>query len=79
MCYIDSSGWAILFNESSDPITERLLQTIEIVPTIAEGLRNVSRSRFLRPYAFLGSRGLLKHIVKTNYTDESVLIIFVIY
>uniref|UniRef100_A0A1B6E574 Ionotropic glutamate receptor C-terminal domain-containing protein n=1 Tax=Clastoptera arizonana TaxID=38151 RepID=A0A1B6E574_9HEMI len=68
---VNGSGWDVLFNSSGEKSIQSLFNNIEVVNNIASGIKNVTQSRFLRPYALLESKELLKHIVQTNFTPDS--------
>lgn len=44
---------------------------METVPTVWDGLVNMTKAYFWRPYSFLGSRLYLEYVVRTNYTAEN--------
>nr|XP_015839670.1 PREDICTED: uncharacterized protein LOC660579 [Tribolium castaneum] len=64
---LDKGGWQYWFENSTDPITQKLLTRIDFVPDIESGLKNTTKA-FFWPYAFLGSRAQLDYIVRTNFT-----------
>lgn len=64
---LDKGGWGHWFENSSDPVTEKLLKRIDLVPDIESGLRNTTKA-FFWSYAFLGSRAQLDYIVRTNFS-----------
>lgn len=68
---IDSDGWPTWFLNSSDPLVNKLLKDMETVPTVWDGLMNMTHAYFWHPYSFLGSRMYLEHVVRTNYTAEN--------
>ncbi|KAG5881915.1 hypothetical protein JTB14_007112 [Gonioctena quinquepunctata] len=67
---LDKGEWANFFSNSSDVATEKLLKNMELVPNVASGLKNVTKSFFWN-YAFLGSREELDYIIKANKTYRS--------
>ncbi|KAG5671434.1 hypothetical protein PVAND_001630 [Polypedilum vanderplanki] len=69
---LDRGGWERWFLDSYDKDTERLFKKMEFVRDLSEGLGNVTKSYFLFPYAFIGSRAQLEYIVQTNYTDDKI-------
>ncbi|XP_031348266.1 ionotropic receptor 21a [Photinus pyralis] len=67
---LDKGGWEYWFENSSDPYTTKLLRQVDYVPTVADGIKNIT-SAFFWSYAFLGSRAELDYVVRTNYTTTS--------
>lgn len=59
-----------MFNNTGDPIVQTLFNRLEVVPSLADGIFNITKSRYRRPYALLGPRELLKHVIQTNFTPE---------
>ncbi|XP_046745637.1 ionotropic receptor 21a isoform X2 [Diprion similis] len=66
---LDHDGWEYFFKNSSDPNIVKLLKNLELVPTLAEGIRNASRAYFW-PYALLGSRAMLEYIVQADFAPN---------
>ncbi|KAE8740418.1 Ionotropic receptor 21a, partial [Frankliniella occidentalis] len=66
-----TDGWLTWFRNSSDPMVDRLLEDMDTVPDVWAGIVNITRAYFWKPYAFLGSRLYLEHVVRTNYTAEN--------
>lgn len=67
---LGTGGWGDWFNNSQHPQTKWLLRDIELVPTLAEGLSNVSDSYFLpflRPYTFLASKAEMQYELRNKY------------
>ncbi|XP_045773278.1 ionotropic receptor 21a [Maniola jurtina] len=64
---LDRGGWERWFFNSSDPLTNKLLKKIELVPNVRAGIRNTTKA-FFWPYAFLGSKAELEYIVQANFT-----------
>nr|MCJ2511731.1 Ionotropic receptor 21a [Diabrotica virgifera virgifera] len=62
---LDKGEWQYLFLNSSDDVSAKLLKSLDLVPTIEEGLKNTTRYSLWK-YAFLGSRAQLDYIVRTN-------------
>lgn len=58
-------GWQYWFSNSSDPQARSLLEDLELVDDVEEGLSNVTQAFFFG-YAFLGSRAHLQFIVTNN-------------
>nr|APZ81412.1 ionotropic receptor 21a [Adelphocoris lineolatus] len=68
---LGSGGWEGLFNDTEDPVASKLYESVERVPNLYSGLRNVTRNvHSWRQSAFLGSRRLLEYTVKTNFTPD---------
>ncbi|KAK3930163.1 Ionotropic receptor 21a [Frankliniella fusca] len=68
---LDTDGWATWFRNSSDPMVDKLLEDMDTVPHVWDGIVNITRAYFWKPYSFLGSRLYLEHVVQTNYTAEN--------
>ncbi|XP_024936966.1 ionotropic receptor 21a isoform X2 [Cephus cinctus] len=66
---LDHDGWEKWFEDIDDPMAQKLLKNIECIPSVEDGVRNVSRAYFW-PYAFLGSKTLLEYIVQANFTPS---------
>ncbi|RZC35511.1 uncharacterized protein BDFB_001545, partial [Asbolus verrucosus] len=64
---LNKGGWQYWFNNSTDPITKKLLKNIDLVPDVESGLKNTTKA-FFWPYAFLGSKAQLDYIVRTNFS-----------
>ncbi|CRK98970.1 CLUMA_CG011952, isoform A [Clunio marinus] len=69
---LDRGGWERWFVNSSHPDTVKVLQNLELVKNLQEGLGNVTKPYFLFPYAFIGSKAQLNFIVQTNYSDDKL-------
>ncbi|XP_020706796.2 ionotropic receptor 21a [Athalia rosae] len=66
---LDHDGWESYFQEIDEPKIMKLFRKVELVPTVAEGLKNASRAYFW-PYAFLGSKAMLEYIVQADFTPS---------
>lgn len=66
----EGKGWETAYENSSDPVTNALLKKADLIPSVEIGLRNITRSIYWRPYAFLGPKEELKYIIKTNFTPR---------
>ncbi|XP_049878179.1 ionotropic receptor 21a [Pectinophora gossypiella] len=64
---LDRGGWERWFFNSSDFLTNKLLNKLELVPNVEAGIRNTTKA-FFWPYAFLGSQAELEYIVQANFT-----------
>ncbi|XP_032528606.2 ionotropic receptor 21a [Danaus plexippus] len=64
---LDRGGWERWFMNSSDPLTNKLLKKVELVPDVRSGIRNTTKA-FFWSYAFLGSKAELEYIVQANYS-----------
>lgn len=64
---LSKDGWQYWFSNSSDPDATELLQDLEFVEDVEEGLSNVTQAFFFG-YAFLGSRAQLQYIITNNIT-----------
>ncbi|XP_057657728.1 ionotropic receptor 21a [Diorhabda carinulata] len=67
---LDKGEWQYLFLNSTDELSIKLMENIDLVPTIEEGLKNTTKYSLWK-YAFLGSRAQLDYIVRTNLTTKS--------
>ncbi|KAF6213170.1 hypothetical protein GE061_010885 [Apolygus lucorum] len=68
---LSSGGWERLYNETDDPVAVKLYKSVNLVPDLSAGLLNVTRNvHSWRQSAFLGSRRLLEHTVRTNFTPD---------
>ncbi|KAJ3639554.1 hypothetical protein Zmor_002908 [Zophobas morio] len=67
---LDKGGWQYWFENSSDPVTTKLLKNIDLVPDVHSGLKNITKA-FFWPYAFMGSKAQLDYIVRTNFTTKN--------
>lgn len=65
--FVDRGGWERWFMNSSDPLTNKLLKKVELVPDVRSGIRNTTKA-FFWSYAFLGSKAELEYIVQANYS-----------
>lgn len=71
MIYAGTGGWERLFTESDDKVTAKLYKSVDLVPDLYSGLKNVTKNvHEWRQSAFLGSRRLLEFTVRTNFTPE---------
>ncbi|XP_045465608.1 ionotropic receptor 21a [Harmonia axyridis] len=66
---LDKSGWVNRFENSSDPMVEKLMSEVDLVPTVEEGVKNTTKALFW-PYAFLGSRANLDYIIRTKFVPK---------
>ncbi|XP_051156370.1 ionotropic receptor 21a isoform X2 [Leptopilina boulardi] len=68
---LDRDGWEKWFTSENmeDSVAKNLLKSVELVPSISDGVRNASRA-FFWPYAFLGSRTALEYSVQTNLSQN---------
>ncbi|BES92633.1 Ligand-gated ion channel [Nesidiocoris tenuis] len=68
---LDSGNWYQLFNDTEDPVAKALNKSVDTVPDVFAGLKNVTKNvHQWRQSAFLGSRRLLEHFVRTNFTPD---------
>ncbi|XP_025831498.1 ionotropic receptor 21a [Agrilus planipennis] len=67
---LDKGGWQHWFNDTTDPVTQKLLKNLDLVPTVEDGLKNTTKA-FFWPYAFLGSKAQLNYIVRTSFTTKN--------
>ncbi|XP_072152297.1 ionotropic receptor 21a [Bemisia tabaci] len=65
---LDEGGWQNWFTDLDDPVGQKLLNDPILVPDVDSGLRNVTRSNYLRHHAFLGSFALIEWYLRTNST-----------
>ncbi|XP_063357695.1 ionotropic receptor 21a [Cydia amplana] len=65
---LDRGGWERWFLNSSDPKTNKLLKKLQLVGDVPSGIRNTTKTFFLLPFAFLGSRAELEYIIQSNFT-----------
>ncbi|KAL3270486.1 hypothetical protein HHI36_021029 [Cryptolaemus montrouzieri] len=63
---LDKGGWVNRFSNSTDPVVEKLMAEVDLVPTIEEGIKNVTKA-FFWPYAFLGSKANLDYYIRTKF------------
>ncbi|XP_053692001.1 ionotropic receptor 21a [Sabethes cyaneus] len=68
---LDRGGWERWFLNSSDKTTEKLLNKLEFVSSIREGIRNVTDAFFIS-YAFIGSKAELEYLVQSNFSAEAI-------
>ncbi|XP_043473600.1 ionotropic receptor 21a isoform X2 [Leptopilina heterotoma] len=68
---LDHDGWEKWFTSENmeDQIAKNLLKSVELVPSVSEGVKNASRA-FFWPYAFLGSRTALEYSVQTELSPN---------
>ncbi|XP_045510994.1 ionotropic receptor 21a [Colias croceus] len=64
---LDRGGWERWFVNTSDPMTNKLLKKVELVPDIRTGIRNITKA-FFWPYAFLGSKAELEYLIQSNFS-----------
>uniref|UniRef100_A0A182IZF1 Ionotropic glutamate receptor L-glutamate and glycine-binding domain-containing protein n=2 Tax=Anopheles atroparvus TaxID=41427 RepID=A0A182IZF1_ANOAO len=66
---LDRGGWERWFTNSSHKATNKLLKDLRYVSSVDEGVRNVTGA-FLISYAFIGSKGELEFLVKSNLSNQ---------
>jgi hypothetical protein len=70
---VESGGWKALLENSEDPVARALFKDTDFVPSMTEGIENVTRNVHSdRQSTFLGSKEHLEYIVKTNMTPRLV-------
>ncbi|KAL1464696.1 hypothetical protein WDU94_004320 [Cyamophila willieti] len=67
---LDNSGWQKFNDTEKKTLEHSVLKNWELVPTVEDGLRNVSKRHLLWSYAFLGSEAQLKHIAKNHFENS---------
>ncbi|XP_041975747.1 ionotropic receptor 21a [Aricia agestis] len=66
---LDHGGWERWFLNSSDPLTNKLLKNVELVPDVRSGIMNITKA-FFWPYAFIGSQAELEYLVQSNFSKS---------
>ncbi|XP_041779599.1 ionotropic receptor 21a [Anopheles merus] len=66
---LDRGGWERWFLNSSHKQTNKLLKDLRFVSSVDEGIRNVTEA-FLISYAFIGSKGELEFLIKSNLSHQ---------
>uniref|UniRef100_A0A182PFA2 Ionotropic glutamate receptor L-glutamate and glycine-binding domain-containing protein n=1 Tax=Anopheles epiroticus TaxID=199890 RepID=A0A182PFA2_9DIPT len=66
---LDRGGWERWFLNSSHVQTNKLLKDLRFVSSVDEGIRNVTDA-FLISYAFIGSKGELEFLIKSNLSHQ---------
>ncbi|XP_044020596.1 ionotropic receptor 21a [Aphidius gifuensis] len=68
---LNHDGWESWFNYTNmtDPIGVRLLESINYVSNINDGIKNTSKA-FFWPYAFLGSKLTLEYIAQDKFPPK---------
>lgn len=69
---LDRGGWEHWFLNSSHKQTNKLLKDLRFVSSVDEGIRNVTEA-FLISYAFIGSKGELEFLIKSNLSHQYAL------
>uniref|UniRef100_A0A0A9WKA0 Glutamate receptor delta-1 subunit n=1 Tax=Lygus hesperus TaxID=30085 RepID=A0A0A9WKA0_LYGHE len=68
---LGTGGWERLYNETDDPVAMKVYKNVDLVPDLSAGFQNVTKNvHSWRQSAFLGSRKLLEHTVRTNFTPD---------
>lgn len=67
--FLDRGGWERWFLNSTHEKTAKLMNRLEFVANVEEGVNNVTQAWFW-PYAFIASKEELEYIIYTNYTDK---------
>ncbi|KAJ4435709.1 hypothetical protein ANN_18325 [Periplaneta americana] len=64
---LSDGGWRYWFNDSFDPVTNKLFEKMEYLPDLESAVHNVTTA-YYRDYAFLGSWSLLDYTIRMNYS-----------
>nr|CAD7266538.1 unnamed protein product [Timema shepardi] len=66
---LGNGDWQRWYNNSNEPLVNKLLYKMEYLTDVLDGLNNVIKS-YNVPYAFLGSKDLMDYTIRSNFTGR---------